>query len=136
LDNPQSIDAELTCAVKPSGCRGGAVAGSMDFVAGPWLCWAMRYRIEMSQSRKGYARVNVPGRIFALEAKRDIGPVWLVGIFDLAGDAEGSVAEGAVTVRAGSAGEAVWRVARAAVRAVAEITDSPVEGTIENGSEG
>ena len=33
-----------------------------------------------------------------------------------------------MTVRAGSAGEAVWRVARAAVRAVAEITGSPIEG--------
>jgi hypothetical protein len=40
-----------------------------------------------------------------------------------------------VTVRAGSAGEAVWRVARAAMRAVAEITDSPVEGVTESGSE-
>jgi hypothetical protein len=101
----------------------------------------MRYRIEMSQSRKGYARVNLPGRIFALEANRHVGPVWLVGIFDLAGDAAGSVAErpvakGAVTVRAGSAGEAVWRVARAAVRAVAEITGSPVEGAIDSNFEG
>jgi hypothetical protein len=91
----------------------------------------MRYRIEMSQSRNGYARVNFPGRILALEANRHIGPVWLVGIVDLAGDAQGSVA-----VRAGSAGEAVWRVARAAVRAVAEITDSPDRNTVESGSEG
>jgi hypothetical protein len=95
----------------------------------------MRYRIEMSPSRKGYARINFPGRIFALEANRHVGPVWLVGISDLTGDMAGSVAEGAVTVRAGSAGEAVWRVARAAVRAVAEITDSPVEGVTESGSE-
>jgi hypothetical protein len=107
----------------------------MDFTPGPWLFEAMRYRIEMSQSRTGHARVNFPGRILALEANRHVGPVWLVGIFDLAGDAERSVAEGAVTVRADSAGEAVWRVARAAVRAVAEITDSPVEGTSENSSQ-
>jgi hypothetical protein len=102
----------------------------------------MRYRIEMSQSRKGYARVNFPGRILALEANRHVGPVWLVGIFDLADDvaegaaAKGAVAKGAVTVRADSAGEAVWRVARAAVRAVAEITGGPAEGTIDSGSEG
>lgn len=87
----------------------------------------MRYRIEMSQSRKGYARVNLPGRILALEANRHSGPVWLVGISDLTGEAGGSV-----TVRAGSAGEAVWRVARAAVRAVAEITGSPVEAAPDN----
>jgi hypothetical protein len=103
----------------------------MDFVARPWLSGDMRYRIEMSQSRNGYARVNFPGRILALEANRHIGPVWLVGIVDLAGDAHGLVA-----VRAGSAGEAVWRVARAAVRAVAEITGSPDRNTVESGSEG
>jgi len=95
----------------------------------------MRYRIEMSPSRKGYARVNLPGRILALEANRHVGPVWLVGISDLAGDAPGSAA-GSVTVRAGSAGEAVWRVARAAVRAVAEITGSPIEASAEGHPEG
>jgi hypothetical protein len=117
----------------------------MDFTAGPWLCGAMRYRIDMSRSRKGYARIDFPGRILALEANRHVGPVWLVGISDIAGEAEGSMAkglgakglgakglgaEGSVVVRAGSAGEAVWRVARAAVRAVAEITGTPPENTI------
>ena len=107
----------------------------MDFTAGPWLCGAMRYRIDMSRSRKGYARLDFPGRILALEANRHVGPVWLVGISDLAGEAEksvgdGSGAAGSVVVRAGSAGEAVWRVARAAVRAVAEITGTPPENTI------
>ena len=102
----------------------------MDFAAGPWLCGAMQYRIDMSRSRNGYARVNVPGRVFALEANRHVGPLWLVGICDLAGQATGSV-----SVRAGSAGEAVWRVARAAVRAVAETTDSPVEAAIEGALE-
>jgi hypothetical protein len=106
----------------------------MDFDAGPWLCGAMRYRIEMSQSRRGYARVNLPGRVFALEASRHVGRIWLVGVCDLADDA-GSVSAGSVTVRAGSPGEAVWRVARAAVRAVAEIIGSPVEGALENDSE-
>ena len=92
----------------------------------------MRYRIDMSQSRKGYARIDLPGRILALEANRHVGPVWLVGVLDLAGDAARPVAEGSVTVRAGSAGEAVWRVARAAVRAVAEITDGPLEAPSES----
>ena len=109
----------------------------MDFAAGPWLCADMRYRIDMSQSRKGYARVNFPGRILALEANQHVGPVWLVGISDPAGNAPGAAA-GSVAVRADSAGEAVWRVARAAVRAVAEITGSPpqeiIGNTIERGS--
>src|SRR3954470_4277369 len=114
----------------------------MDFTAGPWLCGAMRYRIDMSQSRKGYARIDLPGRILALEANRHVGPVWLGGISDLGSEAGESVGEragvagsgaaGSVVVRAGSAGEAVWRVARAAVRAVAEITGTPPENTIED----
>lgn len=131
----------------------------MDFTVGPWLCAEMRYRIDMSQSRKGYARISFPGRILALEANRHVGPVWLVGISDFAGDAppdaSGSApedasgsAEQSVAVRAASAGEAVWRVARAAVRAVAEMTGSPpgnmtgntiaadtIGSTIESGSE-
>ena len=86
----------------------------------------MQYRIEMPQSRKGYARVNFPGRVFALEANQHVGAVWLVGVQDLTGNQEGSV-----TVRAENAGDAVWQVARAAVRAVAEITQSPIEGDIE-----
>jgi hypothetical protein len=101
----------------------------MDFAAGPWLCADMRYRIDMSQSRKGFARIDFPGRILALEANRHVGPVWLVGISDLAGEAPGE-AGGAVAVRAASAGEAVWRVARAAVRAMAEITGSPPRDTM------
>jgi hypothetical protein len=95
----------------------------------------MRYRIDMSRSRQGYARVNFPGRVLALEANRRVGPVWLVGICDLAGDAPSPPTAGSVTVRAASAGEAVWRVARAAVRAVAEITDSPYEAAAESGLE-
>src|SRR3954468_15350158 len=84
------------------------------------LCAVMRYRIDMSQSRKGFARIDFPGRILALEANRRVGPVWLVGISDLAGEAPGEApgeAGRSVAVRAGSAGEAVWRVARTAARA-------------------
>ena len=91
----------------------------------------MQYRIEMPQSRKGYARINFPGRIFALEASQHVGAVWLVGVQDLAGAQEGSVA-----VRAENAGDAVWRVARAAVRAVAEITRNPIDGEIRPASDG
>jgi hypothetical protein len=88
----------------------------------------MRYRIEMSQMRKGSARVNFPGRTIAIEANQHVGPVWLVGVSDLARDTEGSV-----TVRADNAGDAVWRVARATVRAVSQLTGSPIEGEISPG---
>ncbi len=90
----------------------------------------MQYRIEISQSRQGYARINLPGRIIVLEATQHVGPVWLVGIQDLTAEAEGSV-----TVRADNASDAVWRVARAAVRAVSELTDSPIEGEIKPSTE-
>ena len=86
----------------------------------------MRYRIEVSQSRKGFARVNLPGRVIALEANQHVGPVWVVCVTDLTGAEEGSV-----TVRADNAGDAVWRVARAAVRAVAQLTGSEIEGEIK-----
>ena len=85
----------------------------------------MNYRIEVSPTRNGFARVNFPGRAIALEATQHVGPVWLVGVLDVASEAKGSV-----TVRADSAGEAVWRVARAAVRAVAELTGSPLDDEI------
>ncbi len=88
----------------------------------------MRYRIEVSQARKGFARVNFPGRVIALEATQHVGTVWLVGVLDLIGEGEG---EGSVTVRAANAGDAVWRVAQATVRAFAELTNSPIEGEIK-----
>jgi hypothetical protein len=90
----------------------------------------MNYRIEVSPTRKGFARVNFPGRVIALEATQHVGPVWLVGVLDVASEAKGSV-----TVRADNAGDAVWRVARAAVRAVAELTGNPIEGEITPSSE-
>jgi hypothetical protein len=90
----------------------------------------MNYRIEVSPSRKGAARVNFPGRVIALDATQHVGPVWLVDVHDVTGDARASV-----TVRADNAGDAVWRVARATVRAVAELTGSPIEGEIKPSSE-
>ena len=85
----------------------------------------MHYRIDIPQGRQGVARVNFPGRVIALEANQHVGAVWLVGVLDLAGEAEGSV-----TVRADNASDAVWRVAQAAVRAVAALTSSPLDGEI------
>jgi hypothetical protein len=90
----------------------------------------MHYRIEMSQMRKGCARVNFPGRTIAIAASQHVGPLWLVGITDPGGEREGSV-----TVRADNAGDAAWRVARATVRAVSQLTGSPIEGEIRPGSE-
>ena len=86
----------------------------------------MRYRIEISQTRKGFARLTFPSRVIALEATQHVGPVWLVGVLDMTDEGEGTV-----TVRADNAGDAVWRVARAAVRAVAELTDDPIEDAIK-----
>jgi hypothetical protein len=85
----------------------------------------MRYRIEVSQTRKGVARVDFPGLVVALEATRQVGPIWLVGVRDADRGGRGSV-----SVYADSAGDAVWRVARATVRAVAELTGNPIEGEI------
>ena len=86
----------------------------------------MRYRIEISNSRQGFARINFPGRVITLEATQHVGPVWLVGVLDLTGDREGSV-----TVRADGASDAVWRVARATVRAVSELSNSPLEDALK-----
>ncbi len=86
----------------------------------------MRYRIEVSKTRKGAALVSFPGRVVSLEANEHDGPIWQVSVTDLFGSAHGTVA-----VRAEHASDAVWRVAQAAVRAVAELTDSPIEGDIK-----
>jgi hypothetical protein len=94
----------------------------------------MRYRIEVSQTRKGFGRVNFPGRVIAIEATQHVGPVWQVAVIDLAGDGTGNGAserEGSVTVRADSPSDAVWRIAQAAVRAVAELTNSTLDGEIK-----
>ena len=86
----------------------------------------MRYRIELSRTRKGFARVNLPGRVIALEASRQAGPVWHVTLTDLSREGSGSV-----SVHASDANDAVWRVARATVRAVSELSASPLEGELE-----
>lgn len=89
----------------------------------------MRYRIELSNGRSGFARVDLPGRVIEVEAGEHIGPVWRVKLSDQP-VAQRSAGGGTVTVCADSANDAVWRVARAAVRAVSELTGSPIEGEL------
>jgi hypothetical protein len=84
----------------------------------------MNYRIEISPTRRGAARVNFPGRVIALEATQHVGPVWLVSVIDQSG-------EGSVTVRAEDAADAVWKVAQATVRAIADLTGSPLDDEIK-----
>jgi|HubBroStandDraft_4_1064222.scaffolds.fasta_scaffold01660_3 hypothetical protein len=91
---------------------------------------AMRYRIELSSNRNGFARINIPGRVIEVEAAQRMGAVWQVKLTEPSTDGPGAVGSGAVTVRADNAHDAVWRVARAAVRAVSELTGSPIEGDL------
>jgi hypothetical protein len=86
--------------------------------------WMERRRRTVSASG-----VKMPQRIIALEATQHVGPVWLVGVVDTTGDGDG---EGSVTVRADNAGDAVWRVAQATVRAFALLTRSPIEDAIKS----
>jgi len=86
---------------------------------------AMQYRIEISTSREGVARIHLPGRSLELEARADDGG-WRVAIVDPQQPAPAE-AGNTVALTAASANDAVWRVARAAVRAVSELTNSPLE---------
>ena len=80
----------------------------------------MQYRIEFAAGRRA-ARVELPGRRLELAATRASGRNWVVSV----ADGEGGK-PGIVTVPAATAADAVWRVARAAVRAFAELTGQPV----------
>ncbi|HZU88074.1 MAG TPA: hypothetical protein VE993_02340 [Stellaceae bacterium] len=82
----------------------------------------MQYRIELSTTRRGAARIYLPGRTFELETRRLSEAEWEVWVSDPAAARSGTVA-----VRAASANDAVWHVARAAVRAIAELTGRPLE---------
>jgi hypothetical protein len=82
----------------------------------------MRYQIEISTIRRGAARVHLPGRILELEARRVSDTGWDVSVADARGGKSG-----AVSLSAASANDAVWRVARAAARAWAELTGTPLE---------
>ena len=85
---------------------------------------ALQYRIEISTNREGVARIQLPGRSLELEARAEDG-AWLVAVIDPQRPAQAD-AGNTVTLQAGSANEAVWRVARAAVRAVSELTNTPL----------
>ena len=85
----------------------------------------MQYRIEISTSREGVARIHLPGRSLELEACADDGG-WQVAVVDPQHPPEQDV-DNTVALAAASANDAVWRVARAAVRAVSELTNSPLE---------
>ena len=82
----------------------------------------MRYRIELSRTQKGSAHIQLPGRELSLEAKQKSGSDWEVLVSDASGMRAGSI-----ELRAADDNDAVWRVARAAVRAVSELTGSPIE---------
>jgi hypothetical protein len=77
--------------------------------------------MELSTSRRA-ARVDLPGRSLDFEAVRAGNAFWDVSIREDAGGRSG-----VVTVAAASAADAVWRVARAAVRAFAELTGQRLE---------
>jgi hypothetical protein len=84
----------------------------------------MQYRIEISTSREGVARIHLPGRSLELEARADDGG-WQVAVVDP--QQPSPTNDNTVALSAASANDAVWRVARAAVRAVSELTNSPLE---------
>jgi len=85
---------------------------------------SMQYRIEISTSREGVARIHLPGRSLELEARADDGG-WQVAVVDPQQPAQN--VDNTVALNAANANDAVWRVARAAVRAVSELTNSPLE---------
>jgi hypothetical protein len=86
---------------------------------------SMHYRIEISTSREGVARIHLPGRSLELEARADDGG-WQVAVVDPQSPPPEDVLN-TVALHAASANDAVWRVARAAVRAISELTNSPLD---------
>ena len=93
----------------------------------------MQYRIEISTSREGVARIHLPGRSLELEARPEDGG-WQVAIVDPQQPSP-SVEANTVALQAASANDAVWRVARAAVRAVSELTHSPIDDELRHDPE-
>jgi hypothetical protein len=96
-----------------------------------YILGAMQYRIEISTSREGVAKVHLPGRSLELEVRGDPAAGWQVAVVDPQNPPPD---EGAATiaVAAANANDAVWRVARAAVRAVSELTDSPLDDELRH----
>ncbi len=85
---------------------------------------AMQYRIEISTSREGVARIHLPGRSLELEARAD-NEGWQVAVVDPLRPTQSDAS--IVALRAANANDAVWRVARAAVRAISELTNNPLD---------
>jgi len=95
----------------------------------------MQYRIEISTSREGVARIHLPGRSLELEAHADEDDDgWQVAVVDPQHPAQHNGAN-TVALHAASANDAVWRVARAAVRAVSELTNSPLDDALRHDPE-
>jgi hypothetical protein len=92
---------------------------------------AMQYRIEISTSREGVARLHLPGRSLELEAHGAAESGWRVAVVDPRYPPQSADAA-TVALNAASANDAVWRVARAAVRAVSELIGSPIEGELRH----
>jgi hypothetical protein len=105
----------------------------MDFGKGTAMVASMHYRIEISTSREGVARIHLPGRSLELEARPDDGG-WQVAVVDPQNPPP-QEAPPTVALQAASANDAVWRVARAAVRAVSELTDSPLDDELRHDPE-
>lgn len=91
----------------------------------------MQYRIEISTSREGVAKIHLPGRSLELQARGDGDAGWQVVVRDPQQPPQDEAAN-IVAIDAASANDAVWRVARAAVRAVSELTDSPLEDELRH----
>jgi hypothetical protein len=89
----------------------------------------MQYRIEMSMTRRGAARIHLPGRTIELETRRLSAAEWEVSVSDPA-----AAKSGTVVVGAASAENAVWHVAHTAVRAIAELTGQPLENGVATSS--
>lgn len=81
----------------------------------------MQFRIEVSAEPEPVARIHLPGRSLELSARRLGEREWQVRVADPEG------AAGVVGLAASDAKEAIWRVARAAVRAIAELSGESVE---------
>jgi len=103
----------------------------MDFSEGTAMVAPMQYRIEISTSREGVARIHLPGRSLELEARGHANSTWQVAVVDPQHPAQ-SEADATVALHASSANDAVWRVARAAVRAVSELTGSPIDDELRH----
>jgi hypothetical protein len=91
----------------------------------------MQYRIEISTSREGIAKIHLPGRSLELQAHGDPAAGWQVAVVDPQNPPQDEAPD-TVTIAAASANDAVWRVARAAVRAVSELTDNPLDGELRH----